>query len=379
MSVCEKTKCTGCFACYNICPKKCIKMKENEYGYVYPEIDEKECIKCNMCVRTCPQNEKVELKKPLKAYAMQIKDRELLSKSASGGAASMFYYHIIKHNGIGYGVEKITDENAKFIRVDSINEIDRLKGSKYVHAYINNMFTEVRKDLEKNIKIIFIGTPCQVAGLRRFLKKDYDNLILVDLVCHGVPPQRLLREEIEEYKKYDINNIKFREGNKYILQLNCDNTKINKKSDESLYLDSFINGITLRDNCYQCIYANINRCSDITIGDFWGLSNKSKLYENKEQGVSLLLAITPKGEKLIKECEKYMQIEEREIEEAYNGNTQLRYPTRKTKQREKFKKMYKKYGYEKAIKKAMCKIRMKRKIKENKVIYQIYKKIKRKE
>ena len=169
--ICEKSKCTGCFACSNICPKKCIEMKEDKCGYIYPYIDQTQCINCKMCQKICPQNNQITLKEPLTAFAMCSSNEEIRLKSTSGGAATTFYLHVLKQGGIVYGANNIENGKFSFIRVDKQQDLDKLKGSKYVHCYINDAFSKIKEYLNKELQVLIIGTPCQVAGLKNFLKK----------------------------------------------------------------------------------------------------------------------------------------------------------------------------------------------------------------
>lgn len=287
--------------------------------------------------------------------------------------------HILEKNGVVYGCSNIENNEIHFLRIDNIDDLEQLKGSKYVHSYINDIFKLVEKDLKNDRLVLFIGTPCQVNGLKGFLKKDYDNLILIDIICHGVPSQKLLREEIQLHNIDDVNKISFRKNDVYELELYKQNEiKFKEKIGANKYLFGFLNSVFLRPNCYECKYATPSRGSDITIGDFWGLSENSQLYDKKEKGVSVLLPITEKGQKLIEECKQEMILEERPVQEAINGNSQLMKPTVKHKRYKSFQKKYLKNGYEKACNTFMWKNKLKIKIRNNKIIYKLYKKIKEK-
>lgn len=374
--ICKKEKCTGCFACSNICPKQCIEMREDEYGYIYPHIDEEKCIDCKLCQKTCPQNTKVEFKKPITAYAMCHKEERIRSNSTSGGAATTFYLHILRSGGVVYGANNIEDGSFSFIRIDNQEELDKLKGSKYVHCYVKDTFRKIKEDLENNLQVLFIGTPCQVAGLKNFLKKDFERLITIDLICHGVPSQKYLRDEIKLYGEEGIDKVTFRDGKTgnftFNLYNNC-KLKVSKPMEKSYYYKGFMDALFYRKNCYECIYAQPKRVSDITIGDFWGLKEDSKLYKNKSKGVSVLLPITQKGIELIEACKDEVELEERSVEEAVNGNTQLRIPSKVPKNYDKFMKYYLKEGFEKAYLKSRT---LKQRIKANDFIMRIYRKIK---
>lgn len=368
--VVEKNKCTGCFACYNICPKKAIKMEEDIYGFIYPIIDYDKCINCGQCKSICPSINKIKLNYPLKCYAMYAKDKKIRNTSSSGGVSTVLANHVLNSNGVVYGAS-FNNFESKHIRISKKEDINKIQGSKYIHSYILDTYKSVKKDLKDKI-VLFTGTPCQIAGLKNYLKIEYENLYLVDIICHGVPSIKFLKEDIG----IDIDNISFRVNNYYFINLIKKNKIISTiEMDNSFYLTGFMSGLFCRDNCYNCLYANSYRVSDITIGDFWGLESNSKLYKDRDHGVSVILPITKKGLKLINSCKKDMILEERSIEEAINGNSQLNKPIEITKKHNKFMKLYKKYGFKKAYYKTE-KIRfIKKRLKNNKLIYFIYKKV----
>lgn len=373
--ICPKEKCTGCHACYNKCPRKAIKMTEDNNGFLYPCVDETKCIKCNLCKKVCPSIENVELVSPLKCYAMARNNVEARSASTSGGAAALFYEYILKNNGVVYGT---TFENNTFkqIRVDKIEDLYKLKGSKYVQSYVGDSYSQVLNDLKNGIKVLYIGTPCQIAGLKKYLNKDYEQLYTIDIICHGVPSQKYLFDEINLNVKDKYNKIKFRtEEGFYLVVYNDDEELYKRGIGDSDYYQGFMNGFFYRENCYSCKYAGDKRCSDLTIGDFWGLGSDSSLYIDKDKGVNVLLPITEKGLELINNNVSEMKIEERSIVEAINGNKQLQKPVNMPKKYYKFKDDYIKYGFLEAYKKNRKFSYLKRKLKKIKIINIIYNRI----
>ena len=367
--VCEKEKCTGCFACYNICPKNAIEMCEDELGYIYPSINNDKCIHCNLCKKVCPALNNLQKNKSKQAFAMWNNNKKFRQQSTSGGIASTLYEYILKNGGIIYGCTNSVEDKFKFIRVDNINDLYLVRGSKYVHSYVNDCFKQVKNDLNDGKKVMFIGMPCQVAGLKNFLGKEYKNLYLADLICHGVPSQKLLREEAIN-KLGDIKNIKvtFRENGEFCIKFYLKNKEmLNEKQDRSFYFLGFMKALFYRENCYTCEYANINRVGDITLGDFWGLGKDDKINKYKKEeknGISLCLVNTDKGRMMLDTIKEECYFEERKIEEAISGNSQLRNPSVKNKQYEKFRKLYSKYGYRKASQKCLKKDKLKQKLKK---------------
>ncbi len=378
--ICSRNECTGCGACFNICPKGAITMLENEYGFSYPEIDSKKCINCGLCKKSCPQLslEKLNWHAPKEVYAMYSRNYAINKASTSGGMARTFYENIIKLKGIAYGCNNINkDAKIEFIRVDKIEDLQLLQGSKYVQANINDMFIQVKKDILNNRKVIFIGTPCQVAGLKAFLNKEYENIFLIDIICHGVPSQKLLFEDLQS-NDIDISKatkIIFREGKNYKIKV-YDGAKeiFCQPANKNNYLINFLKGRISRESCYNCKFATSSRISDITIGDYWGLDKRCKIANMKNDGISLVMINSNKGKELINICKNEINIEKRNFEEASKENSQLNYPTKENKEHITFLKMYPKYGY----KKTMTKIEdIKDKIKKVEIINRIYLRIKK--
>ena len=363
IDICEKDKCTGCGACMNVCAHNAISLTEQGVcGYIYPEIDQDKCIDCGLCVKTCPVNTPVKLNAPLKAFAAISKDHHDLMTSASGGASSVLVNSVLNKNGIVYGCVQRNYKNISHERIDKIEDAHLLKGSKYVQSYIGYIYRDVKEDLKTGKTVLFTGTPCQIAGLKSYLKKDYDNLILVDLVCHGVPSQKLLEEDVEyllrDYPNADKEKIRveFRRKKRSPGVFEPDwgtfisygvfngggaKTFAHKKKKQDFLIDNYITafmaGTIFRENCYTCSYAQNQRGSDITIADFWGLK---KCAVPTTEGVSLLLPNTQKGLMAINEFKENFIICERPVDEAINGNGQLLHPSLRPKERDVFLSTY---------------------------------------
>ncbi|WP_338432716.1 Coenzyme F420 hydrogenase/dehydrogenase, beta subunit C-terminal domain [Clostridium tyrobutyricum] len=379
--ICENNKCTSCYLCYNICPKQCISMNENEYGFVRPTIDKEKCINCNLCRKSCPSINQVKFRKPKTAYASWALDQSERNSSTSGGVASIFSNYIIKNNGIVFGAS-VEDRIVKHIRVDKRNDLIKLKGSKYVHSKIGDIYKQVKQELEIDKNVLFIGTPCQVAGIQQYLKKNYENFMTVDIICHGVPSQKILRDYIKEnFPNEDYNNICFRDPKGYNLKLLKDNkVLINISMEESLYYLGFMKSLFFNEACYECPYASQERVSDITIGDFWGLGDNVPFEHNKDMGVSVILPNTQKGLMLVNKCKDKMFLEERSVIEAVNGNDQLKRPSSKYKNYDLFRKLYVKKEFNYAARKSLqfdiSVDKMKVRLKKNKLVFKIIKALK---
>ena len=329
MYICDKKECCGCYACVDICPKKAIIMEEDENGFIYPIIDEKKCIKCGKCKNVCEIRKSLKKNETKECYSSYSLDESVHKSSSSGGVAFELYKYTIDNGGVIYGVSSFTDNKGDiaFIRTDSIEEIKKLQGSKYVHAYIKDIYNKVLKDLKANKFVLFIGTPCQVAGLKAFLNNDYTNLTTVDLICHGVMSQKLLKNDVK--KEYNYINFRGKYGYRFIAKKGK-KIVFNKNKYESDYFYSFMKGWGLRESCYNCQFAQKKRIGDLTIGDFWGKSNY-----NKMNGISVILVNTEKGNDIINNIESLYK-EKENISSAYINNNQLINPTFKEKWNNKY-------------------------------------------
>lgn len=350
--VCNLDKCAGCYACANICPKKCISMKYNEQGILLPSIDQEKCVDCKACQKVCPVNQPVEKRKATKAFAAWHLDETTRRKSASGGAAMAFYETMLEKNGICFGTR--FDKNLDLViqSATSREEVHTFKGSKYVQAMVGDSFSKAKEYLDEGKEVLYIGTPCQIAGLLKYLRKDYDNLITIDLVCHGVPSMAYLKDHVETLKMQldqNIDNISFRNGYLYELALYSNQEKIYAKERFlDSYLVGFTNGLFMRPNCYTCTYACDERVSDITIGDFWGLGNEAPCDFELGEGISLIIPNTEKGSAFVELASDKLSIHERPVSEAIHGNTQLMHPSEQNVNHESFLKMYQEKGFDEA-------------------------------
>lgn len=356
--ICKKNKCTGCSSCFNICPVKAIEMKKDKMGFYYPNINSNKCINCGLCKKSCPQLNisKIKFHTNIETYAAFAKDIKVNEMSTSGGIATALYSEIIEKNGVVYGCDNIDNINEfNIIRVDKKNKEDlvRLQGSKYVQANINKIFFYVKKDLENNLPVLFIGTPCQVNGLQFYLKKEYENLILIDIICHGVSSSKLLIENLKDnnIETDNIKKIQFRDGKKYCIMVENTENKIifNQKASQNDYMINFLKNRISRESCYTCNYAQENRVSDITIGDFWGINKESKISKKINKGLSVVLLNSEKGKKFFEKNLLLFEVERRNFKEAVEGNSNLQNPCRFNGERKKFEALYERYGYHRSI------------------------------
>lgn len=353
--ICDVKKCTGCGSCVNICPERCIEMQADAMGQIHPDIKEEKCIDCGLCSLVCQVNNPSKLEPIKKCFASWSSDELLRVSCTSGGLATVFARQIISQGGIVYGACMCKNINVKHIRVTALKDLEKIKGSKYVQSEIGNTYTETKNDLNNGLTVLFIGTPCQISGLKKFLMKEYLNLIAIDLICHGVPTGKLLKDDIySAIGTLDVDNLSFRElGGYYIKVLKDDRIVYYASIFKDLYYIGFNKGLFFRESCYSCQYSQPNRVSDITIGDFWGIGKKIDFNHPTEKGISVLLPISDKGMKLINVIKDCVFIEERTIQEAIERNLHLNFPSKKHHNYEKFRKLYIDIGFVRAAKKCL--------------------------
>lgn len=352
MSICDSSKCTSCMACYNICPKNCISMNYDEYGILSPQINEDVCIHCNLCKKICPVNNELKRNEAMEAYASWSLDEENRKSSSSGGLASIFYAHFIREkNGVIFGCSYDKDLQLVFSSAKTLEELNKYKTSKYSHAYIGQTYKEAEKELKNDKYVLFIGTPCQIAGLKSYLRKDYEKLLTIDLVCHGVPSQKYLDDYINSLDLPEKpDNLTFRGKYNYFFSLYKNGNLIySKESKQDNFFNAFLLGLFSRENCYSCDYTSTNRISDITIGDFWGLGKEIPFEHEEKNGVSLVLINNEKGKMFFNEIKDKIFFEQRSLQEAIDGNDQLRHPLIKHEKNNMFLKIYQKDGIKKAL------------------------------
>lgn len=368
MEICIKEKCTGCGACANICAQESVRMFEDSYGELHPVVDEFKCIQCGLCKKVCPNNTKPVIEYPQKCYAAWLTDEVKRLKCASGGIATIMAEYVIKQGGVFFGTAYDSDFVPRVTYAESIEDIEKYKGSKYAQSIIGNDVTKKIKDfLEKNRLVLFIGTPCQIAGIRNSLRKDYQNFIAIDLICHGVCPTRYFTDEVayitSKYKITDISDIRFRgnDGNNYCLTFWQGNRHGNSNKDKIVYIKpryeqpyfaGFVLGVTLRENCYACDYARPERVGDVTIGDFLRLG-KTKPFPYKTKQVSVVLTNNSKGmsfyENVVNYCGDGLMSVEREYAERLVYRPSLLEPFKRHPKNEEFREKYLKQGYVRAI------------------------------
>lgn len=351
-----KTDCCGCHACYNACPVQCITMEERDDGFLYPYIDTTRCIHCNKCEYVCPMQKEVENVYDRKAYAAHIRNEEQRMNSSSGAVFPLLSEYIISQQGCVYGAAFNSEFSVIHECVEEKKDLSQLYGTKYVQSKIGLQYQSVKEKLEQGKQVLFSGTPCQVAGLNEYLKKDYSNLFTVDLICHGVPSpgawDEFLKCRMGESSS-SIKHISFRDKEdsweNYSLKIEFQNGKQYRKNRrEDLYLIGFLDDIYLRESCYACDFRGVHRSSDITLGDFWGIE-KIHPHMADDKGISVIVINTGKGKQLLDKIKAQLLIEEVDIQSVEKYNPSYIESVPMTKKRHRFYRYYKKKSFDKAV------------------------------
>lgn len=330
----NKSECCGCSSCMHSCPTHAIDMKLDDEGFPYPHIDASLCINCGLCEKVCPvNNPKYDNNRSPKVYATMVKDSSERVKSASGGVFYQIAKYVISHNGIVFGAVMDEDFVVKHIGVKTINDLSKLRGSKYVQSDLNDVFRQIREELQLERLVYFVGTGCQVAGLKSYLKKNYSNLLTSDIACHGVPSQALFDKHIQYLEnRYNGNVVEysFRDNEKWCytekisIKRNSGKIKMISHRGYSLnpYIYAFMNNYISRYSCYDCKFAKIPRQGDLTLADYWGVKRKFPQIDSSN-GVSLVIINNEKGSYYLNLIADSLYLFETNIEDAVLENKNI--------------------------------------------------------
>ena len=336
LNLASQNSCVGCTACVNACPKHCIEIKKDADGFGYPKvICLSECINCGACEKACPVlRDTTYIERLPLAYAAISTDEAIRFESSSGGVFSELAKWIIAHNGVVYGA--VYDEQFRVHHscVTLEEDIAMLRGAKYAESDLEKSFSDILVRLKKGQLVLFSGTPCQVAGLKSFIRKDYDNLFCIDFVCHGVPSPMAWKSYIDYRAKEDANGelpckINLRSKNtgwsqyQYSNVFEYGNGKIHSTtSSQSLFMRLFVGDYISRPSCTDCKFKGYNRVSDITLGDFWGIWDiDPEMDDNK--GTSVILVHSEKGQALWRDINSKIKCKEVLLEQASQQNPSM--------------------------------------------------------
>jgi len=320
--ICDRNMCCGCGACAQICPKKCISMAADQEGFLYPVIDDEQCVGCGKCSSVCPILNSREITNDVsRIFAAYSLDDDIRMNSSSGGIFSLLANAVLDNNGVVFGAAFDSNWLVHHVAVDKSTELSKLRGSKYLQSRIENTYAEAEMLLKQGRRVLFSGTGCQIAGLKRFLGKDYAHCYTVDILCHGVPSPYVWEKYLSEKKTRAGNEVKdvfFRDktsgwktySTRILLE---DNKKYVKKYNEDTYMRLFLRNIDLRPSCHNCQFKSVERVSDLTIGDAWGIEKVMPEFSD-DKGTSLVLVHSQKGLDLLNMIYDKVYIKEGEID-----------------------------------------------------------------
>lgn len=309
IQILDKSKCVGCHACYSCCPLGCISMTEDEEEFLYPSVDKGKCVNCGKCEIVCPVIRRPSLRNYAETcFAAYSKKDYTRWKSSSGGVFSVFAETTIKHGGVVFGAAFDSEFQVHHVQITSLDELGKLRGSKYVQSRIEETYREAKKYLKNGREVYFSGTPCQIDGLKNYLGQEVDNLITQDIICHGVPAPLVWRKYIEQVKDKlhsDIKSITFRDKTlgwkKYSLKIEGTNNAHEMGSFlENPMMRAYLRDVCLRPACYKCPSKGVKRSSDITLADFWNVNDYIHDFDD-DKGVDLIVCHSEKGSGLLKE------------------------------------------------------------------------------
>ena len=359
VEIIDKTFCSGCSACSMACPKKHITMQSDEEGFKYPKIDDKLCVDCGLCENVCPiiNNETVcdEIKI---SYAAVNKDERIRLGSSSGGVFYAISQSVIENGGVVFGAKFDDDFRVVHDFADNIDGLSKFQGSKYVQSDIGETYIKAKKFLEEGKQVLFSGTPCQIGGLKAFLRKDYDNLICQDIICHGVPSPMVWEKYLkfrEQKASSKVKNIFFRNKKfswkRFSVEFEFENnSKYIEFSNDDPYMISFLKNVSLRPSCFNCAFKTEDRLADITLADFWGIENiQPQMDDNK--GTSLVIVHSEKGRKLFKNLFEKIEFSEVDFKKAILYNSAMTKSVPKNNVRDAFLKEIKDKPFDKTVNK----------------------------
>ena len=346
MKLADRKHCTGCGACADACPAAIISMRTSEEGFLFPSVDESRCMGCGICGKVCHALNPPEKRMPDKAFAAWTLDDSVRMSSSSGGVYSVLGEYVLENGGVISGCRFDRDMVLKHELCDRPGCTGAFRGSKYVQCFTDGVYRKIKEELAARKTVLFTATPCQAAGLLAFLGRPYENLITCDLVCHGIPSQKIFRSYLKRHELSpdpDRDEIAFRDlkgwGDFYIRV--SENGSLKWRSDDATneFIRAFLSGCDYNEACYECPYAGMERVGDLTLADFWGLGKSVPFSGDASHGCSLVLVNTEKGRNLIQSVRDKLFLEERTLEEARQGNGQLRSPVQRPPMRDVFYRM----------------------------------------
>lgn len=303
------SQCCGCSACAQRCPRQCISMQMDNEGFLYPQVDSSKCIDCHLCEKVCPVINQYDTRTPLNVYAAKNSNDEVRRLSSSGGIFTLLAEQTIKDGGVVFGACWDKNWNVKHDYIDNISDLQKFRSSKYLQSVIGNSYLKAEQFLKIGRKVMFTGSPCQIAGLKHFLRKEYDNLLAVEVICHSVPSpgvwQKYLTTRLHtlRWEKSDIRNISFRDKKtgwktySFLIE-NNDGNSFTELSNKNAFMRGFLADLYTRPSCHACPAKQLRSGSDLTLGDFWGVESLMPEIDD-DNGVSAIIVNSDKGKQVL--------------------------------------------------------------------------------
>lgn len=353
----DKKNCTGCYACLNICPRECIIMESDSEGFWYPKVDMTLCVDCGLCDKVCPILHKEEIQNEPQAYACYNKDDSIRMESSSGGVFTLIAEQVIDNNGVVFGSGFAKGFLVVHKCVETKEGLGELRGSKYVQSKIEYAYKKVKDILEQVRPVLFVGTSCQIGGLKAFLQRDYANLFCIDIICHGVPSPKVWQKYVayrEDCAGSMARKITFRrkdEGwKRYSVSFQFKNdTEYLQNHQRDLYMQAFLRNTCLRPSCHACNFKTLHRKSDITLADFWGIQKVLPDMDD-DKGTSLVFVNSIRGKEMFDRIKELIIFREVDIHKAVSYNSSAIKSDRKNPNRDKFFKDIDKLPFDKLFK-----------------------------
>lgn len=321
--------CSGCEACVSVCPRDSISIRTDSEGFLQPIINKDSCVECHRCEKTCPILNPIEISTdyPTRAYAAINMNDDVRRSSSSGGIFYSLSEWIVKQGGVVFGARFNEEWEVVHDYTETLDELHSFMRSKYVQSRIGETFNQTKKFLDQGRWVLYAGTPCQIGGLKSFLKKDYDRLIAVDIICHGVPSNSVWRSYLNEnFNITDISDINFRDktngwpGGQHVAIFSSNTNKLYSVPQmENMFFRGFVKNIYLRRSCYNCAFKSTKHCADITLADFWGVQDIApEMHDNK--GTSAVFIHTEKGNDLLKQIMPTIKVSLQNADEIVTHN-----------------------------------------------------------
>lgn len=357
INITDKSKCSGCGSCVNACPKNAIIMQYDSEGFSYPQVDRNNCIDCSLCDKVCPVITKSDYDEQLKlAYAVKTTDEQARRKSTSGGIAYSLASFVLDNGGVVFGVGYEDEMKVSHMMVNNKDDLVKLQGSKYVQSDTKDTYKQAKELLDSGVLVLYTGSACQIEGLHSYLRKDYDNLITQDFICHGVPSVGLWDKYLKETGFCKTTDIVFRDKSK---GWETKSEFVVKKGEKVIFKEpSYLNqyyyffaqNYSLRHICYECPFKNGYRRSDITVADLWGIAKLLPEGSYDDKGTSLTIINSKKGKQIFEKIQDRVWVKEISYDKAIENNMMALKSVKKPSTREAFFEDINKYTFKKTYK-----------------------------